>query len=59
MTTVEAMHELRRMAQPTCWRCEGKGRVRMFRQDHRGGTITSRDQRCPSCAGTGAPERVA
>lgn len=54
MTTVEALHELRRMAQPTCWRCEGRGIVRRW-NDKDGDWLA----KCPSCAGTGSPERAA
>lgn len=51
MTTVDALHELRRMAQPVCWRCEGSGTVREARNGW------ERDE-CPSCDGTGSPERT-
>lgn len=50
---LEALHELRRMALPVCWRCEGRGKERVYALN----VVTSR--RCRSCAGTGQPARVA
>lgn len=54
MTHVEALHELRRMAQPQCWRCEGKRTVSLWSNV----TGTWRESLCPGCLGTGSPERA-
>lgn len=54
---VEALHELRRMSAAVCWRCEGRRwtYVRVWN----GHTFEMGAGQCPSCAGTGQPERVA
>ena len=70
--TVEALQELRRLA-AVCWRCEGRGLVQFQCRDGRGyygGEVIPCPHAlahcyltsvlpCPSCAGTGEPERVA
>ena len=55
MTPVEALHELRRMAAPTCWRCQGRGWTYVRDLARR----TMDYGVCPSCNGTGQPERAA
>lgn len=59
--SVEALRELRWLAgSARCWRCEGSGLVREPLRHY----MPTRSSRmimveCPSCAGTGEPERVA